>query len=106
MKSPEGFEKDEIKKYLNSIGAWHFSPFMAGFGKSGVPDIIACVLGTFWGIEVKREGKGPTKLQLLRIAEIKKASGMATWGVANKVKSEIEAWRQAKLKELSQTLGR
>ena len=97
MKSPEGFEKDEIKKYLNSIGAWHFSPFMAGFGKTGIPDIICCILGAFWGIEVKREGKGPTQLQLLRIVEIKKAGGQATWGTASKVVMEIERWRARQL---------
>ena len=59
MRTPEGYEKDEIKKYLDSIGAWYFCPYMAGFGKSGVPDIVACIQGKFWAIEVKREGKEP-----------------------------------------------
>lgn len=105
MRTPESYEKAEIKKYLDSIGAWHFSPFMAGFGKAGIPDIACCILGAFWGIEVKREGKGPTKLQELRIKEIRKAGGHATWGVANKVRSEIEAWRQQQLKIQALTFG-
>ena len=91
MKSPEGFEKDDICKYLDSIGAWYFRPYMAGFGKSGVPDIIACIDGIFFGIEVKREGKGPTKRQQARIDEIKAAGGEATWGTAEKVIREIKA---------------
>ena len=65
MKTPESYEKADIKKYLDSIGAWHFSPYMAGFGKAGVPDIVFCYQGRFGAIEVKREGKTPTKLQEL-----------------------------------------
>ena len=85
MKSPEGHEKAAIKKYLVSIGAWFFSPFMSGYGKSGVPDIVACVNGRFVSIEVKREGKEPTKLQDTRMAEIRKAGGYAVWGTAERV---------------------
>jgi hypothetical protein len=96
MKTPESYEKDEIKKYLKSIGAWYFSPFMAGFGKSGVPDIICCIEGTLWGLEVKREGKSPTTLQQHRISEIKAAGGQATWGVAAKVCADINRWRKSK----------
>ena len=85
MKTPESYEKDEIKKYLVSIGAWYFCPFMAGFGKAGVPDIIACINGKFVSIEVKREGKQPTKLQTARANEIYAAGGVAVWGTAKKV---------------------
>jgi hypothetical protein len=50
MKTPEGYEKDEICKYLDSLGAWYFKPMMTGFGKAGVPDIVACIDGEFIGI--------------------------------------------------------
>lgn len=82
MKSPEGYEKDEICKYLDSIGAWYFKPYMGGFGKRGVPDIIACIGGEFWGIEVKREGKKPTALQELCLHKIGLAKGHAVAGTA------------------------
>ena len=91
MRSPEGHEKIIIKRYLDSIGAWHFSPYMAGFGKSGVPDIIACIDGCFWGIEVKREGKEPTPLQLQRMTEIERAGGFAVAGTAERVIAFIKA---------------
>ena len=91
MKSPEGFEKDDICKYLDEIGAWYFKPYMAGFGKSGVPDIIACIDGCFWGIEVKREGKEPTVIQQLRMKEIETAGGFAVAGTASVVIALIRA---------------
>ena len=82
MKTPEGYEKAEIKKYLTSIGAFHFSPTMAGYGRSGVPDIVACIGGRFWGIEVKREGKKPTPRQWKMMAEINEAGGASLCGTA------------------------
>ena len=94
MKTPESYEKDEIKKYLNTLGCFFFSPYMAGFGKSGVPDICACIDGRFWGIEVKREGKGPTVLQQRRMEEIEAAGGFVACGTAEVVIREIELWRK------------
>jgi len=91
MRTPESWEKDEICKYLDSINAWYFKPYMAGFGKAGVPDIVACLNGAFIAIEVKREGKKPTPLQERRMDEIRKARGIALWGTAEKVISELKA---------------
>lgn len=105
MRTPEGREKDKIKKHLASIGAWGFSPYMTGFGKSGVPDLCACIAGKFWGIEVKRESALPTRLQILRMSEIKKAGGMAAWGTSAKVISEIELWRAQESLKQELTLG-
>ena len=85
MHGPEYYEKQAIKKYLESICAWYFCPYMAGFGKSGVPDIVACINGRFVSIEVKREGKEPTTLQWQRIAEIDLVGGVAIWGTATRV---------------------
>ena len=92
MRTPESYEKEKIKKYLRSIGAWFFLPYMAGFGKGGVSDIIACIDGVFWAIEVKREGKEPTKRQELRMQEVRAAGGWATAGTAKKVIATIEDW--------------
>lgn len=97
MKTPESYQKDDICKYLVSIASWFFRPYMAGFGKSGVADIIACVpmtieahmvgmrIGVFTSIEVKREGKEPTALQDARMTEIRDAGGFACWGTAERV---------------------
>lgn len=92
MRSPEGIEKDEIKKYLTSIGAWFCMIPANGYGASGQPDIVACIGGAFWSIEVKREGKKPTVLQTRRLEEVMKAGGHACWGTAEKVIWEINTW--------------
>ena len=96
MKTPESFEKATIRAFLGRIGAWQFSPYTAGFGKSGVPDIVACLRGVFWGIEVKREGKSPTKLQQLRGDEIRAAGGQWVAGTANVVIPYINGWLDAR----------
>lgn len=91
MKTPESHEKDAIKKYLDTLNCWYFCPYMAGFGKAGVPDIIACIDGMFWGIEVKREGKEPTVIQQTRMSEIEGTGGFAIAGTAEKVIAYIKA---------------
>lgn len=91
MKTPESYEKDDICKYLDSIGAWYFKPYMGGYGKRGTPDIIACVNGKFWSVEAKREGKEPTALQWKRMEDIEKAGGVAVWGTAEKVIEALKA---------------
>ena len=90
MKSPEGFEKDAIKKYLQANGYWFFSPLMAGYGASGMPDLCACKNGAFVAIEVKRPGKEPTPIQVRRINAIRAAGGIAIWGTAEKVIGELK----------------
>jgi Holliday junction resolvase len=92
MRTPEAKEKDKICKYLDSIGAWYFRAFMSGYGKSGIPDIVACISGVLWGLEVKREGKGPTERQKLRMKEIQKSGGMAAAGTALVLIAAIEKW--------------
>jgi hypothetical protein len=49
----------------------------AGFGRSGVPDIIACYKGKFIGIECKSGDNKPTLLQLRNIDDIKRNQGLA-----------------------------
>ena len=93
MHTPEWFEKEEICEYLDSIGAWYCKPYMAGYGKRGVPDIVACINGRFVGIEVKREGGVLTMLQLRRLEAIGAAGGGVVWGTAEKVIGEIKAHR-------------
>lgn len=91
MKTPETAEKAKICKYLDSIGAWYCKPATYGFGKSGTPDIVGCLRGHFFSIEVKREGKEPTKLQELRMTAIRTNDGTAVWGTAEKVIKELKA---------------
>lgn len=75
--TPEAKVKKQVKKILDDIGAYHFSPMTAGYGKSGVPDIIACYKGRFIGIECKAGKNTPTLLQIRNMDEIKRNNGLA-----------------------------
>jgi hypothetical protein len=94
MKTPEFYEKRDIKAILDSHAPalWHFSPRMSGYGASGVSDIIGCYCNKFFAIEVKRPGKEPTPIQWRRMNEIEEAGGKTFWGTAEKVIGEFEAW--------------
>ncbi len=92
MHTPEWHEKHAIAKYLDSISAWHFKPTTMGFGGSGVPDIVGCYQGQFFSIEVKREGKEPSKLQEKRLEQIALAGGAGFWGTADRVIPALKAW--------------
>ncbi len=74
---PEAKVKKQVKKILDDIGAYHFSPMSGGFGRSGVPDIIACYKGKFIGIECKAGKNEPTLLQKHNIKEIQRNQGLA-----------------------------
>lgn len=47
------------------------------YGTAGIPDIIACINGLFFGFEVKTEDGKPTKLQEATIRKILAAGGTA-----------------------------
>ena len=47
------------------------------YGTAGIPDIIACIGGHFYGFEVKAEGGWPTMLQEATIRKILAAGGTA-----------------------------
>ena len=77
MATPESKVKKKVKKILDDLGAYHFSPMATGYGRSGVPDIIVCYKGKFIGIECKA-GKGKlTALQEYNIEQIKQNQGLA-----------------------------
>lgn len=73
--TPEKRVKNAVVKILKLYNAYYFSPVTGGFGKSGVPDIIACVNGQFVGIECKAGNNKPTLLQLRELEAIKAAGG-------------------------------
>ena len=75
--TPEAKVKAKVKKILDGINAYHFSPMTGGYGRSGVPDIIVCYKGKFLAIECKA-GKGTlTELQKYNIEQIKANQGLA-----------------------------
>jgi len=74
-KTPEGEIKDQVRKILDEMGAYYFFPAANGYGRTGIPDVIACYKGHFIGIECKAESKQPTALQQRELDNIEKARG-------------------------------
>ena len=77
--TPEGKVKRKVVEVLKKHEVWYFFPANNGFGKSGIPDIVAIVSGEFIGIEVKSATGKPTELQKICGKEIEEAGG--TWMV-------------------------
>jgi hypothetical protein len=74
-------EKDivhKITRYLKSLPECFFWKEHGGmYGTAGIPDIIACIRGHFYGFEVKTDKGKPTKLQEAAIRRIRKCGGTA-----------------------------
>lgn len=67
-----------ILRYLKTVPKCFFWKEHGGmYGTAGIPDIIACINGRFYGFEVKIEDGRPTKLQESTIRKIKNAGGIA-----------------------------
>lgn len=93
--TPEGFEKKEVDAFLKALGpdlVWHHKTMTMGYGPSGAPDYVLCLAGAFWGLEIKRPGKAPTRIQDRRMWAIRKAGGHAVAGTAEVVIQTLRAW--------------
>lgn len=97
VKTPEGKVKDKVVDTLKSEGVYYFFPATHGYGRSGVPDIIACVNGNFLAIECKAGTNKPTALQVREIETIRKSGGVAV--VANEENWELIRDLVRKLKD-------
>jgi Holliday junction resolvase len=77
MATPESKVKAAVRKALVEAGVWYFSPAANGYGRAGIPDMIACINGHFVAIECKA-GKGKTTaLQERELQRISEAGGFA-----------------------------
>ena len=74
-------EKDitnKILKYLKATpGCFAWKEHGGMYGTAGIPDVICCYNGRFYGFEVKTENGKPTKLQEVTIRKVRDAGGTA-----------------------------
>jgi len=77
MTTPEKKVKKKVVALLLKYSSYYFYPVTAGYGASGVPDIVACVQGKFIGIECKAGKNKPTALQAKNLRMIEKSGGVA-----------------------------
>ena len=75
--TPEAKVKKKVTTILKQLKAWYFFPMTGGYGKSGVPDIIGCYKGKFFGIECKAGGNKPTPLQTQQLNAIYNSEGIS-----------------------------
>ena len=75
--TPERKVKRGVTDLLKRYGAYYFYPVTGGYGMSGVPDIVACYNGCFFGIECKAGKNKPTELQKQNLERIEGCGGYA-----------------------------
>ena len=76
--TPEQKVKKKVVKQLKDMGVYYFSPMTGGYGYSGVPDIVGCYKGIFFGIECKAKGRNePTPLQQKNLEQIMEQGGLS-----------------------------
>ena len=54
---------NSISRWLKSEKIWHFKVHGSAFQRAGIPDIVGCCRGRFFGLEAKRPGEKPSKIQ-------------------------------------------
>lgn len=78
MVGPEKKVENQIKRYLDKLGAYYLKVHGSAFQPAGTPDILACVNGRFVAIEVKRANGGVvSELQKAKLKHIKNSGGVA-----------------------------
>lgn len=75
--TPEAKVKKVVVKQLKDLGAYYFYPVTGGYGGSGVPDVVGCYNGLFFGIECKAGKNKPTPLQKKNLDHIADTGGVA-----------------------------
>ena len=75
--TPEAKVKKKVVAQLKEMGAYYFYPVTGGYGFSGVPDIVGCYQGIFFGIECKAGSNKPTALQDKNLTDIRNQKGIA-----------------------------
>ena len=75
MASEKTFEL-KVRKYLEERGAWVLKTWGGGMQRSGIPDLLVCLKGIFFGIELKADKGKPSDLQRWNVSEINRSGGI------------------------------
>jgi len=73
--TPETRVKRKVSDILRKYDSYFFFPASNGFGRAGIPDIIACYRGQFIAIECKAGKNTTTALQRRELSAIESAGG-------------------------------
>ena len=75
--TPEVKVKKQVHRVLGAARAYAVNYIGGQYANNGTPDILACMNGRFFGIEVKAGTNKPTALQIHALAAIEAAGGVA-----------------------------
>ena len=76
MAEEKRFE-NQVKQYLDSIGAWYLKTISNGYQRAGIPDLLICYKGRFLGVELKAKKGKATPLQKYELKQIRQSGGLA-----------------------------
>lgn len=95
----EKYIENEIKSYITEHGGLCYKIHGGDlYQETGIPDILCCWHGLFFGIEVKAPGGRPSAIQLAQGVRIKKAEGHFL--IAKSVQDVIDYVKEKGLFEL------
>ena len=91
--TPEGKIKARVRRMLEINKVYHFMPATGGYGRSGVPDIVGCANGYFFGVECKADAnKKLTHLQQRELDNIENCGGYAFVVCDDWTLRTLESW--------------
>lgn len=68
---PEKLFENKVKAFLKTLPkCWYFKVMGSMFQRSGVPDIVGVINGTFFALELKAENGKPTALQVYNVKQL------------------------------------
>lgn len=87
--------KDRVKELLDDYDVWYFMPPASTYGRSGIPDFIGCINGSFFAVETKRPKGGVLSIpQEIEISDIKRTLGKVfiVHNIDSTEYKELTAW--------------
>ena len=96
--TPEVKVKKQCIAVLKAYGAYYFFPVASGYGRVGIPDIVACINGRFLGVECKAGSNKPTALQEAEMEKIRSAGGK-TLVINEDNIHQLQEWLHARSKD-------
>lgn len=67
----------KVENFLKTHGIYFVKVWGGGFQRAGIPDIIFCLNGRFWAVELKTDIGRTTDLQDYNIDKIRMSGGTA-----------------------------
>jgi hypothetical protein len=68
----------DVIEYLNGVPqCWAYKSHGGAYQRAGIPDIVGCYKGRFFGVELKVRDKYPSALQRKTLQEIRDVGGLA-----------------------------